>query len=113
MARELRTVTMNIKRRWFTEIVASPPRKRVEYREIKPYWEGRLPKPSEVPFKLRLLNGMKRSAPEAVVLVTKIVRDRRTNTFELHLGRVVKVSHWDRRREQPTKRRARRKRARS
>ena len=33
------TITTTIKREWLREIVAG--RKRVEYREIKPYWERR------------------------------------------------------------------------
>jgi hypothetical protein len=91
-------LTTTIKREWLREIVAG--RKSVEYREIKPYWERRLAgvKP---PFQLRLINGMSPSAPEVTVEVTKIVRDTRNGTFNLHIGKVIQVKHWDRRREEP------------
>ena len=92
------TLTTTIKRDWLREIVAA--RKTVEYREIKPYWEKRLAgvKP---PFQLRLINGMSASAPEVTVEITKVVRNTRSGTFNLHIGRIVQVKNWDRRREQP------------
>jgi hypothetical protein len=39
---DLPTVTMNIKRQFFAEILATPARKKIGYREMKPYWEARL-----------------------------------------------------------------------
>jgi hypothetical protein len=67
------TLTMNIKRRYFADIVAGT--KRIEYREMKPFWKRRI-EPLSTPFKLRLLNGMTRPVPEAVVVVTKVTRHR-------------------------------------
>ena len=55
------TITTTIKRQWLCEIAAK--RKRVEYREIKPYWVGRLSR-VKAPFLLRLINGMQSNAPE-------------------------------------------------
>jgi hypothetical protein len=48
-------ITTTIKRKWLAEIIEGT--KRVEYREIKPYWTKRL-KGITSPFKLRLINGM-------------------------------------------------------
>jgi hypothetical protein len=63
------TLTMNIKRRWFAEIVAKT--KRVEYRDQSPFWKRRI-EPLKTPFKLRLLNGMTPPIPEATVVVTQV-----------------------------------------
>ena len=54
------TITTTIKRQWLREFVAG--RKKVEYRDIKPYWERRLAAVC-TPFLLRLINGMQASSP--------------------------------------------------
>jgi hypothetical protein len=95
------TLVVNIKRQYFADILAQPRRKPVENREMKPYWENRLEKIGKPPFNLRLLNGMTPPVPEATVRVTKVVR--RNKTVELHLGKVISVKHWDRKKECPTK----------
>ena len=51
------------------------------------------------PFKLRLLNGMNPPVPEATIIVERIVRDYRNKVFQLHLGQVLEVKHWDRKRK--------------
>lgn len=96
----MKTITTTIKREWLREIAAG--RKRIEYREIKPYWIRRL-SGIESPFLLRLINGMQLKAPEVTIEVTRVRKDARSGTFELHLGRLVKVRHWDRKCEQPAK----------
>jgi hypothetical protein len=87
---------MTIKREWFRKIVARE--KKVEYREIKPYWTNRLSK-VEVPFRLRLINGMRPDSPRLTVTVVKV--RRRSGNYELHLGRIREVSYWDRKTHQP------------
>jgi hypothetical protein len=67
------------------------------------YWERRLEKVGKPPFTLRLLNGMTPPVPEATIRVTKVVHKKNSNTIEFHLGRVLSVKHWDRRKECPTK----------
>jgi hypothetical protein len=67
------------------------------------YWERRLEKVGKPPFNLRLLNGMTRPVPEATVRVMKIVRRKKGKTIELHLGRVLSVKYWDRKKECPIK----------
>jgi hypothetical protein len=95
------TLTMNIKREFFADILAQPRRKWIEYRDMSEYWERRLERVGKAPFNLRLLNGMTPPVPEATVRVTKVVR--RNKTIELHLGKVIAVKHWDRKKECPPK----------
>ncbi len=93
------TITTTIKREWLREIAAG--RKRVEYREIKPYWIRRLAR-FDTPFLLRLINGMQPKAPEVTVIVRRIRRNSRSGNFELALGKVVALKYWSRKFEQPT-----------
>lgn len=88
------TLTMNIKREFFAAIVAGT--KTTEYRRLSGLWQRRID-PLKVPFKLRLLNGMTRPIPEAVVVVTRVTRYPRAHEYQLHLGRVLSVRRWDRR----------------
>jgi len=94
-------ITTTIKRQWLREIAAG--RKRIEYREIKPYWTRKL-KDAEAPFLLRLINGMQSRAPEVTVVVKRVRKNTRSGNFELHIGRVVETRYWDRTRGRPTKR---------
>ena len=91
-------ITTTLKRQWFAEIVAG--RKRVEYREIKPYWTKRL-KSVRVPFKLVLRNGMNPPVPVLTVRIDRIRTDQRNREYALHIGRVLRVEHWDRRKMRP------------
>jgi hypothetical protein len=92
-------LTTTIKRRWLQEIVAGT--KRIEYREIKPYWTERLGNVS-VPFRLRLINGMSLTAPEVEVVVRRVRKNSRNRQYELHLGKILRVRHWNRRTQQPS-----------
>jgi hypothetical protein len=96
------TLVMNIERKWFAAILAQPSRKPVEYRRLSDYWLRRLEKVGSPPFRLRLMNGMKPPVPEATLEVTRVVKNRKKDEIELHLGRVIEVKHWDRKKEAPT-----------
>ena len=104
MPRELPTVTMNIARCWFADILAIPRRKDIEYPYMSPFWERRLERVGDRPFKLRLLNGMLAPVPEALIMVDHLERDEDLGEFRLHLGRVLSVKYWDRKRECPSRR---------
>ncbi len=91
-------ITTTIKREWLCEIAAG--RKRVEYREAKPYWTRRL-SAVRVSFQLRLINGMNPNAPEVTVIIRRVRKNRRSRQYELHLGKVVDICHWDVRLERP------------
>jgi hypothetical protein len=64
-------ITTTIERQWLAQIVAGT--KKIEYRQIKPYWTKRFAKVS-VPFELRLLNGMNPPVPEVTVLIHRSQR---------------------------------------
>ncbi|MGO9862309.1 MAG: hypothetical protein ACLPLR_01755 [Terriglobales bacterium] len=91
-------ITTTIERGPLAEIIAGT--KKIEYRQIKPYWTRRFAKVS-LPFELRLLNGMNPPVPEVTVLIHKITKDRRTGNYELHIKRVLGFKHWDKRRRIP------------
>jgi hypothetical protein len=91
-------ITTTIKRQWLAEIIDGT--KRIEYREIKPYWTKRL-KNITSPFELRLINGMNPPVPEVTVLVRKVTMDRREGVYELHIKKVMGFKHWDKRRRIP------------
>ena len=61
-------ITTTLERQWFAEIVAGE--KRVEYREIKPYWRKRL-KRVRAPFKLVLRSGMNPPVPVVTVRIDR------------------------------------------
>lgn len=95
------TLVMHIKRPWFAAILAQPRKKSVEYRRLNNYWLTRLQNVGEAPFRLRLLNGMRPPVPEATIEVTKVLKNRRTRELEFHLGRIIEVKHWDRKKQKP------------
>jgi hypothetical protein len=94
-------ITTTIQRQWLREIAAR--RKRIEYREIKPYWSRRFSKVN-VPFVLRMINGMDRKAPEITVLIKRVRKNSRSGYFELHIGKILNLRHWDVRQQRPTRR---------
>jgi len=97
------TLVVNVKRQYFAAILAQPRRKSIEYRDLTDYWESRLAKVGKPPFNLRFLNGMTPPVPEATVRVMKVIRKKNTKTIELHLGKVLQVKYWDRKKERPKK----------
>jgi len=95
------TITTTLARQWFAEIVAGT--KRVEYRDIKPYWSTRL-KRVKTPFRLVLRNGMTPPIPVLHVRIDRVTRPTgkaHRGNYALHIGRVLKVEHWDRKRQRP------------
>jgi hypothetical protein len=96
------TITTTLRREPFSDIVERT--KRVEYREIKPYWTSRLRKVS-TPFRLVLRNGMNHPVPVLTVRIDRVVPSPKgkagRGTYALHIGRVLKVEHWDKKRKKP------------
>ena len=91
-------ITTTIEREWLADIVAGT--QRTEYRQIKAYWRRRFGSVS-LPFELRLINGMQKHAPEVTVLVDRIRANTAHREYELHIGKVLQYSNWDRRRRAP------------
>jgi hypothetical protein len=96
------TISTTLKREWFAKIVDGT--KKIEYREIKPYWTSRLSKIG-TPFRLVLRNGMNPPIPVLTVRVDRIVPSpkgkARKGMYALHIGRILKVEHWNRRKSSP------------
>ena len=92
MPTDYERITTTIEREWLAEIIAGT--KKIEYRQIKPYWTKRFAKVS-VPFELRLLNGMNPPGPEVTVLIHRITKDRRAGEYRLHIKKVLGFKHWD------------------
>jgi hypothetical protein len=74
--------------------------KKIEYRQIKPYWTKRFAEVS-IPFELRLLNGMNPPVPEVTVLIHRITNDRPAGEYQLHIKKGLGFKHWDKRRQKP------------
>jgi hypothetical protein len=91
-------ITTTIERAWLAQIIAGT--KKVEYRQIKPYWTERFASVS-LPFELRLRNGMNPPVPEVTVLINKITKDQRAREYRLHIKKVLSYKHWDKRRQKP------------
>lgn len=95
----LQRITTTIKRPWIDMIIAGTKKK--EYREIKDYWMQRFSK-VRVPFELRMINGMKKNAPEVTVLIKKIDvgfqgkdgGDYTGQVYRLHIAKVLSVKNW-------------------
>lgn len=58
------------------------------------------------PFRLVLQNGMNPPVPVLTVRIDRIVSNpkrkgrKRTGSYVLHIGRVLKVKHWDRKKRE-------------
>ena len=71
-------ITTTIEREWLAQIIAGT--KKIEYRQIKPYWTKRFAKVS-MPFELRLLNGL-------MVVIQSIATDWQAGEYRLRIAKV-------------------------
>jgi ASC-1-like (ASCH) protein len=82
------TLHLNLRREFFDAIAAGT--KRIEYRELKPYWKKRLEGRHYDVIKFR--NGYATNAPEMLVKFRGI--RKRNRNYEILLGRVLKIRRW-------------------
>jgi hypothetical protein len=98
----VQTITTTLKRTFFAKIVDGD--KRVEYRDIRPTWTARL-RAVTVPFRLVLRNGMLPPVPIVTVRIDRVVPSpwskKRSGSYALYIGRLLKVEHWDRVKKRP------------
>jgi len=87
----MKRITTTIKREWLDKIVDGS--KTVEYREAKLYWQHRLHN-IEIPFELRLINGMNKRAPEVIVRVDRVELDEHQNEYALYIGRILSIKNF-------------------
>lgn len=83
-------LSLNLHREFFDAILDGS--KTIEYRDNSPFWQKRLRGKSFTHVRFR--NGYLKNAPEAIVVLKKIVE--RADVFEIHLGKIVETSHTDR-----------------
>lgn len=77
---------LSIYKKWFDEILQGT--KKIEYREIKPYYDRLLKKKyTEVKF----VNGYGSERPFLVVKITKIVKAK--EFYEIHLGNIIETGN--------------------
>lgn len=88
----MNTITATITREWLARIISG--KKRYEWRGTSDFWEARLKKVGSPPFHLRLINGMKKDAPEATVLVSAVHWDLAEIAFRFTIERVVELKNW-------------------
>jgi hypothetical protein len=98
----MQTITTTLDGKWSAEIVDG--KKRIEKRGIWPYWTTRL-RAVTVPFRLVLRNGMLPPVPVVTVWIDRVVPSpwgkKRSETYALHVGRLLKVEHWDNVKKRP------------
>lgn len=90
------TITTTIKREFLAAIIAGTKKK--EYREVKPYWFKRLAL-LVCPFKMRLINGMSKKAPEVTVRIDAVWF--KPEAYELRIGKVLSYKNWNKRLGKP------------
>ncbi len=82
----MQTLTTTIRREPLAEIWSGE--KKIEYRRIRGHWEKRL-SGCRAPFLLRLINGMTVHAPQVMVSVERVRRNKQSGYFELCLGKII------------------------
>jgi hypothetical protein len=90
-------ITATIKRQFLAQIVLGT--KKIEYREIKPYWTKKFDIVSR-PFILRLINGMRKKAPEVTVRIKRITVG---DAYELRIDKILQVKNWPSKSRKPSK----------
>ncbi|MEO8514142.1 MAG: ASCH domain-containing protein [Ignavibacteria bacterium] len=77
---------LSLYKKWFDEILQGT--KKIEYREIKPYYERLLTKNySEVKF----VNGYGKERPYLVINIVKIIKSK--EFYEIHLGNIIETGN--------------------
>lgn len=90
----MNSITATIRREWLARILSG--KKRFEWREVTETWMARLSKAGPPPFRLRLINGMVKRAPEATVLVSDVCIDEAADAFRFEISAILEVKHWER-----------------
>lgn len=100
--KDMKRITTTLQGEWFSKIVDGS--KRIEYREIKPYWITRV-QAATVPSRLVLRNGMLPPVPVVTVRIDRVVPSpqskKRSGTYALHIGGILKIEHWDKLTKRP------------
>jgi len=82
-----KTLHLTLHKKWFKEILQGT--KKIEYREIKPYWTKRLFDTKGNPIKYNYIifkNGYNKDCPTMKVEFLGIIK---TNQYEIQLGKII------------------------
>jgi len=82
----MKVLRLTLFKKWFDEIVAG--RKKVEYRDMKPYWSSRLLR-KRFDYVL-FVNGYGPGRPSVLVKKHRICMNFKTKKFEIHLGEILR-----------------------
>lgn len=85
---DVKRLHLSLFRKWFDEILSG--KKRVEYRDIKPYYDRLLNKDYR---EVKFINGYGSARPYLVASITKIIKS--TKYYEIHLGEVLESGNID------------------
>lgn len=78
---------LTLHRKWFEEIAAGL--KKIEYREIKPYWTARLEgKPFD---EIHFRNGY---SPGAPFMRVQFKRLEKNGCYHIHLGKILEIKNY-------------------
>ena len=80
---------LTLKKKWFDEILSG--KKKVEYREIKPYWQIRLIDNKGIPIAYKTIifkNGYGKNVPTMVVEYLGL---NISNKYEIQLGKIIET----------------------
>jgi len=83
----MQALKLTLHRHWFDQITAGV--KKIEYRQIKPYWTTRLEGKSfnEVHFR----NGYRADAP---FMRVKFKRISKNGCYQIHLGKILEIKNY-------------------
>lgn len=80
------TLHLSLYKKWFDEILQGT--KRIEYREIKPYYDKLLKNQYDA---VKFVNGYGKDRPFLVVNIKKIIKGK--EFYEIHLGNIVETGN--------------------
>lgn len=77
---------LSLYKKWFDEILNGT--KKIEYREIKPYYNKLL---NKVYDEVKFVNGYGNDRPYLVIKITKIIKNN--EYYEIHLGKIIETGN--------------------
>lgn len=77
---------LSLYKKWFDEILQGT--KKIEYREIKPYYDRLLMKDYD---EVKFVNGYGKDRPYLVINIVKIIKSK--EFFEIHLGNIIETGN--------------------
>ncbi len=77
---------LSLYKQWFDEILHGT--KKIEYREIKPYYDRLLKKDYD---EVKFVNGYGKERPYLIINIVKIIKSK--EFYEIHLGNIIETGN--------------------